>query len=46
MGVLQAYRHVRAHRSERENREQLLSELLLLNHLYHLEATAVCTTEK
>lgn len=40
MGVLTAYRHVRVHRTETGNAEAQLCELLLLNHLYRLEAEA------
>ncbi|MBN8840937.1 MAG: hypothetical protein J0I25_12125 [Sphingomonadales bacterium] len=45
MGVLTAYRHVRAHRDEKSHRDALLSELLLLNHLFRLEATAKLTAK-
>lgn len=45
MGVLSAYRHVRAHRDEKAHRDALLSELFLLNHLFRLEAEAGLTTE-
>lgn len=41
MGWLNAYRHVRAHRSDKCNKSDQLCELLLLNHLFRLEAEAV-----
>lgn len=37
-GTMTAYRHVRAHRSDAGNHADQLSELLLLNQLYRLEA--------
>lgn len=46
MGVLSAYRHVRAHRTGSGRAEDQLSELLLLNHIYKLEAAAVSSTEQ
>lgn len=40
-GAFMAHRNPRAHKELDENREQHLSELLLLNHLYRLEREAV-----
>jgi hypothetical protein len=41
LGLMQAYRHPRAHRDERASQAEHLRELLLLNHLFTLEREAV-----
>ena len=41
MGALNACRHVRAHRSDSGGKADQLCELLLLNHLFRLEAKAI-----
>lgn len=40
-GAFKAYRNRRAHRSVDDDREDLLSEFLLLNHLHRMERTAI-----
>lgn len=46
-GAYMAHRNPRAHREMQEDTTALLSEFLLLNHLYKLEATAVaCSGER
>lgn len=43
LGAVGAYRNVRAHRTDKGGNEDRLCELLLLNHLFRLEAAAVRT---
>jgi len=46
MGALQAYRHVRAHRSDKGTKVDQLCELLLLNQLFRLETETIFTGGK
>lgn len=41
IGMTQAHRNPRAHQEKRDNDEEMLSEFLLLNHLYRLEAMTI-----
>jgi hypothetical protein len=45
-GAYLAYRNRRAHRESRDNRQKLLVEFLLLNHLYLLERDSIETGAK